>query len=470
MKKESCLDDDVASTTYRLALACLAVAASLAVATGAAILFSASVIYIALPSITSLFFAIASAGLRKKAAGLERSDKNPTSPQQKGQKFADVIKRYCQLHKKHHSFCSHLRTAVLIAEHTSDIPVQIIKTLNYLLVGALHTVVGNDSLLPRINVKQWNRGVSLEMSSAALTDSNLRYILCQLGEWRTTLSCLDLRGCLQVTESGLAMLRDFPSLTALNLSGCKISSEVIKQLEQLPNLRILYLQGCNKIDSSLLKKLEESTIVIRPDGTTNSLEKDNKLKEAFVDFKHRIGLLSGERSEAIREGLTVILKEHREAYGYSSIINLSHDSSLTDKSLAVYLEFSQRYSPDLTVLRLENSPLVTGEGAFQHLRFLPIESLYLAGSGVTDKGLMELVPLLKTLKYLDLRNCMQCSHATVDCFLKTHEAIVHKEGKPPVIMYPKTCPETYPGGSDPGQDVSGVQFFASTTTMDSANS
>ena len=67
---------------------------------------------------------------------------------------------------------------------------------------------------------------------------------------------LDLVENRNITNEGLAKLKNLPQLTALNLSSCSITSSGMKHLQELVNLNRLHLSYCNKLNDPALKTFE----------------------------------------------------------------------------------------------------------------------------------------------------------------------------------------------------------------------
>ncbi|WIA38522.1 hypothetical protein OEZ86_001843 [Tetradesmus obliquus] len=96
-------------------------------------------------------------------------------------------------------------------------------------------------------------------SMAKLELSSLSGIHC--GQLRRVLSFfpklrdLSLAGNVDIEDAAMAHLQLLPQLTALNLSGSRVSSAGVEQLAHLPELRVLFLKGCSQLTDAGLQQL-----------------------------------------------------------------------------------------------------------------------------------------------------------------------------------------------------------------------
>jgi hypothetical protein len=69
------------------------------------------------------------------------------------------------------------------------------------------------------------------------------------------ITSLDLSENRNITDAGIARLKNLPQLRALNLSSCDITRAALDHLAELPLLTSLNLSYCNRLDDSAIKGL-----------------------------------------------------------------------------------------------------------------------------------------------------------------------------------------------------------------------
>ena len=70
-------------------------------------------------------------------------------------------------------------------------------------------------------------------------------------------------GACDLTSQGMAFLTSLPNLTYLNLSYCnRITEKIAPYIQKIPRLEYLDLQGCIKINTGGIKKLEKRGLTI----------------------------------------------------------------------------------------------------------------------------------------------------------------------------------------------------------------
>jgi hypothetical protein len=94
--------------------------------------------------------------------------------------------------------------------------------------------------------------VRIQLKSAS--DSELQTLVEEISGVEAITS-LDLSENRNITDSGIARLKNLPHLHELKLSSCDITYKAIDHLAELPNLKSLDLSYCNRIHDSSVKGL-----------------------------------------------------------------------------------------------------------------------------------------------------------------------------------------------------------------------
>jgi Leucine-rich repeat (LRR) protein len=94
--------------------------------------------------------------------------------------------------------------------------------------------------------------IRIQLKSAS--DSELQTLAEEISGVETITS-LDLSENRNITDSGIARLKNLPHLRELKLSSCDITFKAIDHLAELPNLKSLDLSYCNRIHDSSIKGL-----------------------------------------------------------------------------------------------------------------------------------------------------------------------------------------------------------------------
>jgi internalin A len=189
----------------------------------------------------------------------------------------------------------------------------------------------------------------------------------------------------EITDAGLAELKDFTSLRSLSLGGSKVSDKGLKELTHLKSLEALYLYNTGVTDAGLkdltelgsLRTLDLTATVIT-DAGLKSLGALNNLQE----------LTLGE-TRVTDAGL-------KEIKGLESLQTLwLSNSQVSDAGLRELKELK-----NLQRLRLDSTK-VTGAGLVELADLPALHHLGLSHTPVTDKGLKGLKGF-KSLRRLDL--------------------------------------------------------------------
>jgi hypothetical protein len=98
--------------------------------------------------------------------------------------------------------------------------------------------------------------VHIRLKSA--TDQDLQTLVEEIAGTPAVIS-LDLSENRNITDAGIARLKNLPQLKELNLSSCDITRRSLDHLAELPELRSLNLSYCNRLDDSAVKGLNALT-------------------------------------------------------------------------------------------------------------------------------------------------------------------------------------------------------------------
>jgi Leucine-rich repeat (LRR) protein len=94
--------------------------------------------------------------------------------------------------------------------------------------------------------------VRLRLKTAS--DQDLQTLADEIGDV-AVITSLDLSENRNITDAGIARLKNMPHLRELNLSSCDITRKAIDHLVELPRLARLNLSYCNRLDDSVVKGL-----------------------------------------------------------------------------------------------------------------------------------------------------------------------------------------------------------------------
>lgn len=200
--------------------------------------------------------------------------------------------------------------------------------------------------------------------------------LVELSKRNTTLECLHLRHCEEITEVGVMSLSQLGTLTALDLTLCtQVTDAAVQALSLgLPQLNTLSLRGCREITEAGVKAL------FHLEDLTS------------LDLSGRIPV-----TEDVLRGLARIPR--LATFKVSEC--LSH---ITDSSVCMMAQF-----PALTELDLSICSQLTDNGLQQLSTFRFLEVLNLWGCDrITDVG-VKFVATIPTLRALDLSCCWDVS-------------------------------------------------------------
>jgi len=125
---------------------------------------------------------------------------------------------------------------------------------------------------------------SLGLSSSKIGDDVFSRLIRSL----SSLTCLNLYECSNLTKKGLGRLSDLRQLSNLDLSFCFVEDETLENLASLSNLQNLTLYSCARItDSGLsrlssLSKLQVLSVIYCPKITETGVK---RLSEALYACK-----------------------------------------------------------------------------------------------------------------------------------------------------------------------------------------
>ncbi len=91
-----------------------------------------------------------------------------------------------------------------------------------------------------------------------IDDEVLQTLVAELAGCRAA-TCLNLAENRKVTDVGLQRITRLAWLTELNLSSCDLTDHGLAWLKELKNLRVLNLSYCNRLSAGGLKRLRELT-------------------------------------------------------------------------------------------------------------------------------------------------------------------------------------------------------------------
>jgi Leucine-rich repeat (LRR) protein len=94
--------------------------------------------------------------------------------------------------------------------------------------------------------------VRIRLKSAS--DQDLHTLIDEISG-TPVITSLDLSENRNITDAGIARLKNMPQLRELNLSSCDITRRAIDHLGELPHLASLNLSYCNRLDDSSIKGL-----------------------------------------------------------------------------------------------------------------------------------------------------------------------------------------------------------------------
>jgi hypothetical protein len=126
--------------------------------------------------------------------------------------------------------------------------------------------------------------VRIKLKGAA--DSDLQTLVEEVMDV-PVITSLDLSENRNITDAGIARLKNMPQLRSLNLSSCDITRKALDHLADLPGLISLNLSYCNRIDDTAMKSL-------------NSLS-----KLEFLDLKACMQMTKAGLNRIQRRGLKV---------------------------------------------------------------------------------------------------------------------------------------------------------------------
>jgi hypothetical protein len=101
--------------------------------------------------------------------------------------------------------------------------------------------------------------VRIRLKGAA--DSDLQTLVEEVMDV-PVITSLDLSENRNITDSGIARLKNMPQLRSLNLSSCDITRKALDHLADLPGLISLNLSYCNRIDDHAVKSLNSLSQLI----------------------------------------------------------------------------------------------------------------------------------------------------------------------------------------------------------------
>ena len=228
-----------------------------------------------------------------------------------------------------------------------------------------------------------------------------------------TLRVLDIRGCLQVKDEGLASVSKLKNLVDFKHRGFNVRNDGLASLATLPKLRVLMMQDAANVDSGGVRALAPLDSLTNLDLTGTSVEddgleglagkkiKDLRLRNTLVEGYGVAGL------EAAHDSLRYL--DLNESFADDDSVKqlgvfknletlLVWQTDVTDEGLSVLAEL-----PKLKRLMLKALPDVTDAGMDAVAGVATLETLDLSESGVTDEGIAKLHGL-SNLKKLEVSN------------------------------------------------------------------
>ncbi len=266
----------------------------------------------------------------------------------------------------------------------------------------------------------------MTISSFSLEDADLKTLI----KYCPTLEHLDLANCKELTNEGLALLKELPSslkslklnlsekvmgdkgitdaslshlkklpfLTKLDLEGANISDEGLSHLKELSSLQELNLNHCQNITDGGLSYLSQLSSLECLKLMDCNISGNTVGVKAFTSLK-RLAL-----SNATDEGLKEI-----KAFPHLIFLGLSVCQHLTDEGLSHLQGLST-----LAHLYLVDCPKITDE-SFEHslTTLSSLSNLTLAYCSITNQGLKHLKKL-SLLTELSLNNCSHLTDAALN--------------------------------------------------------
>ena len=293
------------------------------------------------------------------------------------------------------------------------------------------TQVSNDGLVKLQGVKQLRK---LELQTCAnISDDGMQHLaalpkleqvlllynsgsitngaLQQLAKIKS-LRLLDVRGCVQISDEGVAHLATLPNLVALKLKTSGVTDKGVAHLARLSKLRSLHLESCRVSGDALqhlsgMKELEELNLygtLVDDEGLAH-LKGLSKLKilrfrdtaiagtglRHLAASQHSLRRLDLSESFIGDEGLGFVAQ-----FANLETLNL-WNGGITNDGLTRLVGLHK-----LRDLNLEGCD-IDDEGIESVAEFTNLESLNLKETGITDESLQTLT-VLKQLKSLNLQN------------------------------------------------------------------
>lgn len=230
----------------------------------------------------------------------------------------------------------------------------------------------------------------------------------------TQLELLDLQDCNQVTEAGLAPLKNFTKLKSLRIYGPTITDTVMTYIADAKNLASLSLeQSAVGVDGmktiGTLSKLKELKLYGASNVTDDALAQIADLKDLeILELRSTTTTSGGMKHLAGLSKLKVLDLSETANIGNDGIAALAPLTNLEELNLWYTFVDDQGLAPLASMTKMKRLNLdkcqVTDAGLVNLKGLSNLEFLHIGSTRVTDTGLVELEGL-KNLKHLVITFC-----------------------------------------------------------------
>lgn len=210
-----------------------------------------------------------------------------------------------------------------------------------------------------------------------------------------SLGGLILSGGKRTTKNDIALLRLFPELKYVALSGNEVDDESIRVLEKLPNLQTLYLDATSLTDVGLQSVESRRCLVVLSLSHSDRSQEPSKLTpKGITECVTRLPSLTN----LDLSGLP--LDEHAIGQICLHCARLEHvtfhNVKMTDDALC-----HLKHLKNLATIRLTENPGITDKGLEELSQLTQLQGLDLHGSGVTPEALEKYVVRMPNLRFSD---------------------------------------------------------------------
>ncbi|GAB4155468.1 MAG: hypothetical protein Tsb009_32270 [Planctomycetaceae bacterium] len=241
----------------------------------------------------------------------------------------------------------------------------------------------------------------------------------------TSLTSLDLTYCRFISNAGLAKLKPLTQLTELNLSQCsRISNEGLAHLKAFPNLEKLNLSYCRSWNDegakhlTSLQKLTELdlTNTIVGDEGLKTIASMPSLKTLNLKYCSRYSLKGIQSLASGKAKLTSLVVSQNRSFKDDSLKAVSRITSLEhldlDSTGITDVGLkSLQTLKNLTSLQL-SSTTITDKGLESLATLKNLEELKLYNAQISDAGIAKLKPLQK-MRSIDLGYCKKITDTAI---------------------------------------------------------